>query len=38
MTLWSNLGKMQGTNGYSSFLDPAFIKLPDRFYRASSTN
>ncbi len=38
MMLWSNLGKMQGTNGYSSFLDPAFTNLPDRFYRASSTN
>jgi hypothetical protein len=31
---WSNLGAMQGTNGFLRFLDPAFTNLSRRFYRA----
>ena len=34
LTFWTVIGDMQGSNGYSSFLDPAFTNLPHRFYRA----
>jgi Bacterial Ig domain/Divergent InlB B-repeat domain len=34
LTFWTVLGDMQGSNGYSSYLDPAFTNLPHRFYRA----
>jgi hypothetical protein len=32
--LWTNLGTMAGSNGYSYYFDPAFTNLPSRFYRA----
>ena len=34
MSQWTNLGNLQGSNGYSTYLDPAFTNLPFRFYRA----
>ena len=34
LTFWTVIGDMQGSNGYSSYLDPAFTNLPHRFYRA----
>lgn len=34
LTFWTVIGDMQGSNGYSSYLDPAFTNLPRRFYRA----
>jgi hypothetical protein len=34
LTFWTVIGDMQGSNGNSSYLDPAFTNLPHRFYRA----
>ena len=34
LIFWTVIGDMQGSNGYSSYLDPAFTNLPHRFYRA----
>jgi len=35
LTFWTVIGDMQGSNGYSSYLDPSFTNLPQRFYRAA---
>ena len=34
LTFWTVIGDMQGSNGYSGYLDPAFTNLPHSFYRA----